>query len=107
VPKTYRATLGGGPVDRAALARLERGIELDDGPTAPAEVKLLAPNVIEIEIHEGRNRQVRRMCEAIGHPVAALERVAFGSLSLGKLPRGAHRLLGEREVEQLRAQARR
>jgi 23S rRNA pseudouridine2605 synthase len=63
--------------------------------------------VIEIEIHEGRNRQVRRMCDAIGHPVSALERVGFGSLTLGKLPRGAHRLLSPTEVEVLRAQARR
>jgi 23S rRNA pseudouridine2605 synthase len=107
VPKTYRATVGRGPVSSRAIAALERGIDLDDGRTAPAEVKLLAANVIEIEIHEGRKRQVRRMCEAVGHPVSALERIRFGSLALGKLPRGAHRLLSETEVDQLRAQARR
>jgi 23S rRNA pseudouridine2605 synthase len=107
VAKTYRARVGGGPVAHGALTKLERGIELDDGPTAPAQVKLIAPNVIEIEINEGRNRQVRRMCEAVGHPVTALERVRFGSLELGRLPAGAHRLLSPAEVEQLRAQARR
>ncbi|HEX2701971.1 MAG TPA: pseudouridine synthase [Solirubrobacteraceae bacterium] len=107
VPKTYRATLAGGSVSSRAIAALERGIELDDGRTAPAAVKLVAPDVIEIEIHEGRKRQVRRMCEAVGHPVRALERVRFGSLELGRLPAGAHRLLSQSEVEQLRAQARR
>jgi 23S rRNA pseudouridine2605 synthase len=107
VPKTYRAKVGRGPVKRASLAMLERGIELEDGRTAPAQAKLVAPNVIELEIHEGRKRQVRRMCEAIGHPVSALERVRFGSLELGRLPAGAHRVLSPAEVEQLRAQARR
>jgi 23S rRNA pseudouridine2605 synthase len=107
VPKTYRAKVGRGPVKRASLAMLERGIELEDGRTAPAQAKLVGPNVIELEIHEGRKRQVRRMCEAIGHPVSALERVRFGSLELGRLPAGAHRVLSPAEVEQLRAQARR
>jgi 23S rRNA pseudouridine2605 synthase len=107
VPKTYRARVEGGPVSRASLARLERGIELDDGPTAPAKAALIAPNLIEIEIHEGRKRQIRRMCEALGHPVSALERVRFGSLSLGKLPVGAHRVLSRAELAELRAQARR
>jgi 23S rRNA pseudouridine2605 synthase len=107
VPKTYRATVGGGPVASRAITALERGVPLDDGRTAPAHVRLVSPNVIEIEIHEGRKRQVRRMCEAIGHPVTALERVRFGSLELGRLPAGAHRVLSPAEVEQLRAQARR
>jgi 23S rRNA pseudouridine2605 synthase len=107
VPKTYRARVGGGPVASRAITALERGVPLDDGRTAPAHVRLVSPNVIEIEIHEGRKRQVRRMCEAVGHPVTALERVRFGSLELGRLPAGAHRLLSPAEVEQLRAQARR
>jgi 23S rRNA pseudouridine2605 synthase len=107
VPKTYRASVDGGPVGREALVRLRRGIELDDGPTAPARARLIAPNVIEIEIHEGRKRQVRRMCEAVGHPVVALERVRFGSLELGALAAGEHRELSPSEVEALRAQARR
>ena len=63
VPKTYRATVGGGPVRRAALVALREGIELEDGRTAPARARLLAPGVIEIELREGRKRQVRRMCE--------------------------------------------
>ena len=107
VPKTYRARVAGGPVSPAALDALRAGIELDDGHTAPARAHLVAPDVIEIELREGRKRQVRRMCEAVGHPVTALERVRFGSLELGRLPAGAHRLLSPAEVEQLRAQARR
>ena len=107
VPKTYRATVGGAPVGPAALRALSTGIDLADGPTAPAEARLVAPDVIEIEIHEGRKRQVRRMCEAVGHPVTALERIRFGSLSLGKLALGAHRVLTPAELEALRAQARR
>jgi 23S rRNA pseudouridine2605 synthase len=107
VPKTYRATVGGAPVGPAALRALSTGIDLEDGPTAPAEARLVAPDVIEIEIHEGRKRQVRRMCEAVGHPVTALERIRFGSLSLGKLALGAHRVLTPAELEALRAQARR
>jgi 23S rRNA pseudouridine2605 synthase len=107
VPKTYRATVTGGPVASPALRALAGGIELDDGPTAPARVRLHAPDVIEIEIHEGRKRQVRRMCEAIGYPVAALERIRFGSLELGALAPGAHRVLSDAELDALRAQARR
>ena len=87
------------------LRALRRGVELDDGPTAPARVRRVGgsgPNLIEITIHEGRNRQVRRMCEAVGHPVLALERVAFGPLQLGTLAPGAHRRLGEQEIEALR-----
>jgi 23S rRNA pseudouridine2605 synthase len=103
VPKTYRATVAGGPVAKAALAALRDGIELDDGPTAPAGARLVAPQVIEIELREGRKRQVRRMCEAVGHPVTALERIRFGSLELGRLAPGAHRRLTSAELEALRA----
>ncbi|HEY3864951.1 MAG TPA: pseudouridine synthase [Solirubrobacteraceae bacterium] len=106
VQKTYRATLGGGPVGDGVLRTLRRGIELDDGPTAPARVRRVGgprSNLIEITIHEGRNRQVRRMCEAVGRPVLALERVAFGPLQLQGLAPGAHRRLREREIEDLRA----
>ena len=87
VPKTYRATLGGGRVGDGALRALRHGVELDDGPTAPARVRRIGgrrSNLIELTIHEGRNRQVRRMCEAVGHPVLALERVAFGPLRAGR-----------------------
>ena len=76
VPKTYRAKVGGGPVGEGALSALRGGVDLDDGPTAPAVVRSApgargSENVIELTIHEGRNRQVRRMCEAVGHPVLA------------------------------------
>jgi 23S rRNA pseudouridine2605 synthase len=106
VPKTYRAKLGGRPIGDGALRALRRGVELDDGPTAPARARRVGAagsNLIELRIHEGRNRQVRRMCEAVGHPVLALERVAFGPLELDGLAAGAHRRLSERETERLRA----
>jgi 23S rRNA pseudouridine2605 synthase len=107
VPKTYRATVADGPVKRGALARLADGIELDDGPTSPARVTLVGADVIEIEIHEGRKRQVRRMCEAIGYRVLALQRVRFGPLELGGLAPGAYRRLSDDEIATLRAAARR
>jgi 23S rRNA pseudouridine2605 synthase len=105
VPKTYRATVAGGAVGRPALRALAGGVELEDGPTAPAEARLVAPNVIELVIREGRKRQVRRMCEAVGHRVLALQRVAYGPLALGDLVPGQHRRLDEAEVERLRAVA--
>ncbi len=105
VPKTYRATVAGGPVGRPTLRALATGVALDDGPTAPAVVRLIAPNVIEIVIHEGRKRQVRRMCEVVGHRVLALQRVAYGPLVLGDLAPGQHRRLSEGEVERLRSVA--
>jgi 23S rRNA pseudouridine2605 synthase len=104
VPRRYRARLGGGPIEDAALRRLRRGVTLDDGArTAPARVRRLGPQEIELTIHEGRNRQVRRMGEAVGHPVLALERVAFGPLRLAGLAPGDHRRLRPAEVERLRA----
>ncbi|MCA1689664.1 MAG: rRNA pseudouridine synthase, partial [Actinobacteria bacterium] len=105
VPKTYRATVARGPVGRETIRALASGVALDDGPTAPARVRLLAPNLIELVIHEGRKRQVRRMCEAVGHRVLALERVAYGPLELGGLEPGEHRRLEPGEVERLRAVA--
>ena len=103
VPKTYRARVGGGRVARAALDALRAGVELEDGPTAPARVRRVEEGLIELTIHEGRNRQVRRMCEAVGHPVLELVRTGFGPLSLGSLQPGEHRRLHEAEVERLRA----
>jgi 23S rRNA pseudouridine2605 synthase len=103
VPKTYRARLAGGAVGAGALEALRRGVPLDGSPTAPARVRRLRGNLIELTIHEGRNRQVRRMCEAVGHPVLELERIAFGPLRLGGLRSGAHRRLRSGEVEHLRA----
>jgi 23S rRNA pseudouridine2605 synthase len=103
VEKTYRATLGGGPVGDGVLRALRHGVELDDGPTAPARVRRLAGDTIELTIHEGRNRQVRRMCEVIDRPVLALERVAFGPLRLNGLAPGAFRRLRKPEIGDLRA----
>jgi 23S rRNA pseudouridine2605 synthase len=105
VPKTYRAWVAGGPVGERALQALRGGIELQDGLTAPAQVRALQRELLEITIREGRNRQVRRMCEAVGHPVQRLRRVGFGSLELGDLGAGQHRLLTEPEVQALRAAA--
>jgi 23S rRNA pseudouridine2605 synthase len=107
VPKTYRVRVAGGAPGAAALAALRAGVELDDGPTAPARVSVVSADVIELELREGRKRQVRRMCEAIGHPVLSLTRVRFGPLELGALAEGAARLLSDAEVEQLRGAARR
>jgi 23S rRNA pseudouridine2605 synthase len=101
VPKTYRATVAKPPVGAAAVAALRRGIELEDGPTAPARVRRLAADVLEITIHEGRKRQVRRMCKAVGHPVRQLERVAFGPLKLGSLRPGSYRRLSAKEIAAL------
>jgi 23S rRNA pseudouridine2605 synthase len=107
VPKTYRARVTGGRPSAAALAQLRDGVELEDGRTAPAGVRLLAGDVIEIELREGRKRQVRRMCAAVGHPVLDLKRVRIGPLPLGALAVGAHRRLSEAEVARLREAARR
>jgi 23S rRNA pseudouridine2605 synthase len=105
VPKTYIATLAGTPVGEPALRRLRDGVELEDGRTAPARVRRVGADRLEITIHEGRNRQVRRMCEAVGHPVRALERVAFGPLKLGDLPRGGYRRLTDAELARLGAES--
>jgi 23S rRNA pseudouridine2605 synthase len=102
VPKTYRAVLAGGPVSAAEARQLAGGVVLEDGPTAPAEVRRIGRDTLELTIHEGRKRQVRRMCEAVGHPVLRLQRVAFGPLALGDLPSGQHRLLSAAEVDRLR-----
>jgi 23S rRNA pseudouridine2605 synthase len=101
VPKTYRARVAGGPVGAAALRALRTGVELDDGLTAPARVRSLGPNTLEITIIEGRNRQVRRMCQAVGHPVRELDRVRFGPLELGALKRAGYRRLSDSELSAL------
>lgn len=105
VPKTYRVDvwqrLTGGE-----LERLKKGIELDDGITAPAKVSIITQTqnnaTLELIIREGRNRQVRRMMEALGHPVLGLQRVAFGPLKLGELPDGQSRELSPKELTSLR-----
>jgi 23S rRNA pseudouridine2605 synthase len=103
VPKTYLATVSRAPVGESALRKLRAGVELDDGVTAPARVRRVGADRLEITIHEGRNRQVRRMCEAVGHPVRSLKRVAFGPLKLGRLPSGGYRRLSEIEIAELSA----
>jgi 23S rRNA pseudouridine2605 synthase len=97
VEKEYLAQVAARPT-RATLRRLREGVELDDGMTAPATVTLVAPNLIRLVIHEGRNRQVRRMCEAVGHPVERLVRTRIGSLTDRRLRPGAHRQLSVDEV---------
>jgi 23S rRNA pseudouridine2605 synthase len=97
----YRAVVGRPPVRDRALRALRAGVQLEDGLTAPARVRRLAGDVLEITIHEGRKRQVRRMCEAVGHPVRSLERVRFGPLELGVLRPGSSRRLSAAEVEAL------
>ena len=105
VPKVYVARVQGGPVPELVLRRLREGVELEDGVTSPAGVRRVAPDTLELTIHEGRKRQIRRMCEAVGHPVSSLQRVAFGPLRLGELAEGAHRRLTRAEVERLRQAA--
>ena len=100
VAKTYLARLGRPPADRD-LERLRRGVELEDGRTAPTEVKRIARQEIEIVLREGRNRQVRRMVEAVGNRVVSLQRVSFGSLALGRLASGGSRRLSKDEVSLL------
>jgi 23S rRNA pseudouridine2605 synthase len=93
-------------VPEAALRALRAGIDLEDGRTAPARVRRIAADTLELTIHEGRKRQVKRMCAAVGHPVDALTRVRFGPLELGDLAPGAHRRLDAREISLLRAAGR-
>lgn len=124
VEKTYLALVEGVP-DAGDVRRLREGVLLDDGPTLPAAVRVLEGagasgyrqrhggkrgrdalaargSYVEVRLREGRNRQVRRMLEAVGHPVIALHREAFGPLVLGDLPRGASRPLAEEEVARLK-----
>ncbi|WP_419931597.1 pseudouridine synthase [Candidatus Poriferisodalis sp.] len=100
VEKEYLAHVDGVPA-RGALAQLRAGIELDDGPTAPAAVSMPQPSVLRIVIHEGRNRQVRRMCDAVGHPVLRLVRTRIGPLADPALRPGEHRPLTADEVRGL------
>jgi 23S rRNA pseudouridine2605 synthase len=108
VEKTYRAVVRG-RLEGHEVQRLLEGVRLDDGEAAPARIRVVASagprSQIDITIHEGRNRQVRRMLETLGHPVLALTRLRFGPLSLGALPVGASREATEREVRSLRAAA--
>ena len=104
VDKTYQAMVEGSLSNRA-LQALRDGVELEDGVTSPAEARPLARGngrtLVELTIHEGRNRQVRRMFDEVGHPVKQLVRVQYGPLSLGALPLGASRPLTGPEIRRL------
>ena len=105
VEKTYRACVRG-VVQKATLDALSRGVELDDGPTAPAKVNLIESgrdrSALELTLTEGRKRQVKRMCEAVGHRVLELDRVCFGGLTTQGLQPGQRRDLDAAEVAALR-----
>jgi 23S rRNA pseudouridine2605 synthase len=101
VEKTYVADVDGTPA-AADVRRLAHGVELEDGLTAPARVRLLAPTRLELVLHEGRNRQVRRMCEAVGHPVRRLHRSAYAGLGVDGLRPGESRPLTGDEIAALR-----
>ena len=101
VEKVYVADVSGRP-DERALRALSQGVELEDGTTAPATVRCLAPSRVELTLHEGRKRQVRRMLEAVGHPVTHLHRSVYAGLTLEGLEPGAWRELERGEVDRLR-----
>jgi 23S rRNA pseudouridine2605 synthase len=100
VEKEYLAEVEGKP-SRGALRRLREGVELEDGPTAPAKASLVGEHSLRLTIHEGRNRQVRRMCAAVGHPVVRLVRVRIGPLADRRLAPGEWRALTQAEVRDL------
>lgn len=101
VSKAYRVELRRPPAD-ADLRRLASGVELEDGVTAPAEVRRVGEREVEVVLREGRNRQVRRMAEAVGNEVVALRRVRFGPIELKDLGEGVARWLSDAEIEALR-----
>jgi 23S rRNA pseudouridine2605 synthase len=101
VEKVYEVEVDGDPDDEA-LRRLAQGVELEDGRTAPARARRLGPGRIELALHEGRKHQVKRMCEAVGHPVRRLHRSRYAGLKLGELEPGAWRELAPEEVARLR-----
>jgi 23S rRNA pseudouridine2605 synthase len=101
VEKVYEAAVWGDP-DETALRRLREGIELDDGRTAPAKVRRVAPGRVELILHEGRNHQVKRMLEAVGHRVRQLHRTRYAGLTVEGLEPGAWRELTREEIDALR-----
>jgi 23S rRNA pseudouridine2605 synthase len=104
VPKEYLVEVQGEPT-AGSVRQLRQGVDLDDGPTAPARVAVVAPSLLRIVIHEGRNRQIRRMCEAVGHPVVRLVRTRIGPLADPSLGPGSYRPLSFDEVRGLAAAA--
>jgi 23S rRNA pseudouridine2605 synthase len=105
VGKVYEAEVEGEPSDEA-LAQLAEGVVLDDGRTAPARVRRLGPSRVELTIHEGRKHQVKRMLQAVGHPVRRLHRNRYAGLTLDGLAPGEWRELTSDEVKRLRAPGR-
>jgi 23S rRNA pseudouridine2605 synthase len=101
VPKVYEADVEGTP-SGDALARLGGGVELEDGVTSPAGVRVVRPGRLELTLHEGRKHQVKRMCEAVGHPVRRLHRSRYAGLDLDGLEPGESRQLTAAEVASLR-----
>jgi 23S rRNA pseudouridine2605 synthase len=104
VEKVYEAEIEGAP-DELVLAALRNGVELADGRTAPAKARLLRPGVVELTLHEGRKHQVKRMLEAVGHPVRRLHRGRYAGLDLAGLEPGEWRELSLEEVVALRETA--
>jgi 23S rRNA pseudouridine2605 synthase len=102
VEKVYEAEVEGEP-DADALCRLAEGVDLDDGRTASANARLLAPSTIELTLHEGRKHQVKRMCAAVGHPVRRLHRSRYAGLTLDGLEPGQWRELRRDEIDRLKA----
>ena len=102
VEKVYEAEVGGDPGEKV-LSALREGVELDDGVTAPAQVRRLRPHTLELIIHEGRNRQVKRMLDAVGHPVRSLHRSKYAGLTLQGLRPGESRQLTRAEIDRLRS----
>jgi 23S rRNA pseudouridine2605 synthase len=105
VEKVYEAEVEG-ELSAEALRQLERGVQLDDGPTAPADAQRLAPSRVELAIHEGRKHQVKRMLEAVGHPVTRLHRSRYAGLTVEGLEPGEWRELEPGEVARLQSLAR-
>ena len=105
IEKVYVADVEGKP-GAESLRRLAEGLELEDGRTAPARARLLGPSRVELAIHEGRKHQVKRMCEAVGHPVVHLHRGGYADLGVEGLQPGEWRELSQEEVEALRAATR-
>ena len=98
IKKSYVVKLNR-PIDEQDKKSLQKGIKLEDGKTSPARLKILGPQMAEITIHEGKNRIVRRMFEALGFKLSFLERVKIGKLDLGSLPPGKFKVLSKREKE--------
>ncbi|MGE5328284.1 MAG: pseudouridine synthase [Deltaproteobacteria bacterium] len=104
IDKTYIAEVKGFP-DSGEMSKFAKGLKIEDYTTAPAKIRLVAKkkssSIVEIIIHEGRNRQVKKMCEAIGHNVISLQRKALGGLEVGNLPLGKWKYLTKKEIEKI------